>query len=180
MSSKKENKRLYHSKGDLAYTIVKAGISAVPIVGGPATELFSAIITPPLSRRRDAWIESIAEGLERLVQKVDGFRIEDLAENKSFITIVMHASQIAIRNHQGEKLEALRNAILNSALVNPIEDDLQLIFLKFIDDLTPWHFRILEFLNLQIVPTKRLGRTLLNNFQNPILIVRSDFSRTCR
>ena len=131
--------------GDVAYTLAKAGLSSIPVIGGPAKELFSAIIAPPLSKRRDKWIESIATGLKTLEEKVDSFRIEDLSNNNMFVTTVMHASQAAIRNHQEEKLEALRNAVLNSALPNSIEEDYQLMFVDLIDTFTPWHLRILKF-----------------------------------
>ena len=59
----------------------------------------------------------------------------------------MHASQSAIRNHQKEKMEALRNAVLNAALPNAPDDDLQLMFLDFVDTFTTWHLRILRFYN---------------------------------
>lgn len=62
-----------------------------------------------------------------------------------FITTVMHASQTAIRNYQEEKLEALRNAVLNASLPNPPEEDIQLMFLNFVDALTTWHLRLLKF-----------------------------------
>lgn len=130
---------------DWAHTVVKAGISSIPIVGGAATELFSAIVTPPLSKRRDEWIESIGEGLKRLEAKFEGFKAEDLSQDEMFITTVMHATQAAIRNHQEDKKEALRNAVLNAAVRSAPEEDLQLIFLNFIDSLAPWHIRILRF-----------------------------------
>ena len=133
--------------GDAAHTVVKAGLSAIPVVGGPAAELFSAIVIPPLSKRRDEWVVSIAEELKGLEKRVEGFKLKELSENETFITTVTHATQAAIRNHQEEKLEALRNAVLNSALPNPPDEDLQLMFLSFIDVLTSWHLRILKFLD---------------------------------
>ncbi|MBZ5668115.1 MAG: hypothetical protein LAO04_00065 [Acidobacteriia bacterium] len=132
--------------GDIAHTVVKAGLSAIPIVGGPAAELFSALLAPPLAKRRDNWVRSIAEGLEELEEKVSGFTVDSLRENEAFVTAVMHASQAAVRNHHQEKLEALRNAVLNVASGNAPDEDLQLMFLNFIDTLTPWHLRILRFL----------------------------------
>jgi hypothetical protein len=54
MGIKEKPKR---SKADIALTITKAGISGIPVVGGSAAELFSLIIVPPLSKRRDEWIE---------------------------------------------------------------------------------------------------------------------------
>ena len=129
---------------DVAYTLAKVGLSAIPIFGGPATEILSAVITPPLARRRDAWLESIARCLKELEEKFDGFTIESLAQNEEFITTFIQASQIAIRNHKEEKLEALRNAVLNSALPTAPEEDLQTMFLSLIDVMTPRHLKILE------------------------------------
>jgi hypothetical protein len=131
--------------GDVGHTIVRAGLSAIPIVGGPAAELFSAIITPPLVRRRDAWVQSIAEGLHGLEKKIGNFSMESLATNEVFTTAVMHATQAALRDHRHEKLEALRNAVLNVAAGNAPSDDLQLMFLEFIDGATSWHIRLLSF-----------------------------------
>lgn len=133
------------NKSDIAHRIVKAGLSAIPLAGGPMAELFNAIISPPLAKRRDKWIESIAEGLRKLEEEIDGFKIENLQNNEMFITTVMHASQAAIRNHQKEKLEALRNAVFNAASPNAPEEDLQLMFLNWIDELTPWYLRVLTF-----------------------------------
>jgi len=142
-----EKDKLQPTSKDWIHTLTKAGLSAIPVVGGPAAELFSAIIIPPLSKRRDEWIESIAEGLKQLQDKYAGFNIEDLQQNETFITTAMHATQAAIRNHQKEKKEALRNAVLNSALPNDPDGDIQLIFIQLVDSITPWHLRILKHIN---------------------------------
>ena len=131
--------------GDIAHSTAKAGLSQIPFAGGAAAELFALVIAPPLEKRRDEWMASIADELQSLEEKVEGFKLEDLSENDVFITTVLHASQIALRNHQQEKLEALRNAVLNSAMPNPPDEDLQLIWLNYIDDMTTWHLRILSF-----------------------------------
>ena len=34
--------------GDYAHTTAKAALSALPVVGGPAAELFALVIAPPL------------------------------------------------------------------------------------------------------------------------------------
>ena len=123
----------------------KALISAVPWIGGPAAEIFAAVITQPLSKRKDEWILSIATGLISLKEKVDGFSIESLSQDENFVTTVMHASQVAVRNHHKEKLKALRNAVLNAATTSSKEDNLNLMFIRYIDELTPHHFRVLKF-----------------------------------
>lgn len=142
-----ELKKPKKSASDVVHAVIKAGISSIPIAGAPAAEIFALIVTPPLERRRDEWIESIGEGLKELAQKKEGFKIEDLTENDTFITTITHASQAAIRNHQKEKLEALRNGVLNAALPNAPEEDLQLMFLDFVDSFTTYHLAILKFLD---------------------------------
>lgn len=69
--------------GDAAHTLGRALLSLIPVAGGPAVELFSTVITPPLSKRRDEWIISIVRGLKALEAKVEGFTIESLAESEA-------------------------------------------------------------------------------------------------
>ncbi len=133
------------TKVDTAHTLVKAGISAIPVIGGPAAELFSLVIVPPLERRRVEWMNSVAQRLMELEKKVDGFKVENLRDNQLFVTVVVHATVVALRNHQKEKLEALQNAVVNCALRINIEEDLQLMFLDLIDSLTPLHLRIITY-----------------------------------
>lgn len=83
------------------------------------------------------WLEKLAEIVTELQQQVDGLTPETLAANDVFVTVAMQASQVAIRNHQNEKIKALRNAVLNVGLPNPPEEDEQLIFVRLVDQLTP-------------------------------------------
>jgi len=73
------------------------------------------------------------------------------------VTVAMQATQIALRNHQEAKLEALRNAVLNAALPNPPQEDEQMIFLRLIDQLTPWHLRVLSVLDEPVRWMERHG-----------------------
>ena len=142
MSSNK--KRPKRNGKDVVHTIAKSGLSALPILGGPASELFSLVITPSLEKRRDEWIESIAKGLKELEEQVEGFKIENLKNNDAFVSVVMQASQAAIRTHQKEKLEALRNAVLNSALPDSPEENIKLIFISLVNSSTPLHLSVLN------------------------------------
>jgi len=132
------------SKGDIVHTVVKAAASAIPIAGGPAVVIFEEVFRKPIEARRQKWLEMLAEAVEELKSKVENLENKDLSENESFISAVMQASQVAQRTHQDEKLEALRNAIQNAALPHAPDEDLQLVFLRFVDELTPWHLRILD------------------------------------
>ncbi len=78
-------------------------------------------------------------------ERTEGFDINKLGENEQFVTAATNAMQSALRTHQEVKRTALRNAVLNSALGSALSDDVQLIFLAYIDDLTPSHLDILQF-----------------------------------
>ncbi|PWR72560.1 hypothetical protein [Methanospirillum lacunae] len=60
MSEKKDIREdLAPSYGDYAHAGVKAGLSFVPVIGGPISEFFSMVIAPPLEKRRDEWMTTI-------------------------------------------------------------------------------------------------------------------------
>jgi len=88
-------------------------------------------------------MERVAEGLTKLEK--DGINLESLRDNEQFVSIVLHATQIALRTHQEAKLQALRNAILNVAQGKAPDEALQFIFLNLVDAFTEWHVRILKY-----------------------------------
>ena len=95
------------SAGDRVHSVARVAIAQLPILGGPASELFANVVTPPLERRRVDWMNDVADRLDRLEQTVDGFSVASLTEDDDFVTAITTASQIAIRNHREEKLGAL-------------------------------------------------------------------------
>lgn len=130
------------TKGDAAHAIARAGLSAIPVAGGAAVELFSAIVQPPLDKRRLAWMESVGERLKRLEQS--GLDLDALRDNESFISTMMHVSQLALKTHREEKLEMLRNVIANAALGQTPEEAIEQMFLGLIDALSELQVRILK------------------------------------
>jgi hypothetical protein len=149
------------TKGDIARDVGRAAVSLVPVVGGPAQVVFENVFTAPLEKRKQAWLEQLAIAVEELQARIKDLTPEKLAENEVFVTVTMQASQIALRNHQQSKLDALRNAVVNSALPNSPEENEQLIFLRLVDQLTPLHVRVLSLLN---DPASWMA---VNNMQNP-------------
>jgi hypothetical protein len=126
--------------GDVLYAITKGTISSIPVFGGLGAELLELALASPLSKRRDEWMESIARRLDSVQAKLDS-----LAKDPAFVTTVLRATQIAIRNHAEEKLEALRNAVINTAAGRAPEDDRSTLFLNLVESFTPTHLRILKF-----------------------------------
>lgn len=85
--------------GEILQAAAKAGLSAIPIAGGPLAELLGLVIAPKLNERRDKWLESIAERLVKLEEKDKEFKIENLIKNETFTTAFAYAMTIAVRNH---------------------------------------------------------------------------------
>jgi hypothetical protein len=148
------------SSGDVAHSVVKSGLSAIPVLGGAAVELFQNVVQPPLEKRRSEWMAQVGEKLQELEDK--GLDLETLQENEQFISAAMYASQLALRTHKKEKLEALRNAVVNIATGQAPEEAMQHIFLNFVDTLTELHVKILKLFQ---APTPPPGMSMggLNN-----------------
>jgi hypothetical protein len=134
--------------------LARVAISAVPYVGGPAKELFNFVITPPLEKRLAEWMNETADRITEIEENAKDFKKENLKENQMFLTAVMHATSIALRNHQKEKLQALQNAVLNTARGIDLQEDLQLLFLNLVDSFTTLHLRILRFLDDPRLPAE--------------------------
>ncbi len=128
---------------DGAHTAVKSVLGAIPVAGSAAIETFCLFVQPPLLKRQQQWMSDVGEAIHELQNK--GISIKDLQNNDEFIDIVLMANQSAMRTSQKEKLEALRNAVLNSALENSPDISQQQMFLNYIDSFTVWHVKFLCF-----------------------------------
>lgn len=138
------------SSGDVAHAIAKAGLSALPVVGGPAVELFQLLIQPPLEKRREAWMAEVGKKLQELESR--GLDLTNLQTNEEFVSAVMQATQVAMRTHKAEKLAALRNAIGNIATGQAPDETVQHLLLSFIDSLSEMHLRILKVFHAPLPP----------------------------
>lgn len=143
---------------DYADSTVRALVSAIPTLGGPAIRLMDIVITPPLEQRRVNWLNDLARRLEELQETIEGFTVEALAENDEFVTAFTTATLIAVRNHDEEKLAALRSAVVNVALRTEADVERQSVFLSLVDYLTPAHIRLLRFFQAPLAFVARSGR----------------------
>lgn len=132
---------------DAAHQIGRAIASISPVAPGPLQVLFENLLGPSLEKRRWEWAEELTDVVNELKSEMEDLTPEKLAANEVFITVILQATQIALRNHQEEKLVALRNAVANSARPNAPSDDEQLAFLRLVDSLTPWGIRLLMYLH---------------------------------
>jgi hypothetical protein len=165
--------------GDTAHLVTKGVLSIVP----GASELFEFFVKPPLEDRLEEWMENVAEVLRDLAENKN-YDLEELQQNQEFITIVAQATQIAIRNHQKYKIKSLRNVISNSIVYTDIRGDLKLLFIRYIDELTPTHLKLLNFFieNETAIVTITSYPDLYELFNNqyPQTISKSEFRLMCQ
>jgi hypothetical protein len=130
---------------EIAERTVEALLNAVPLAGGTLAVVFVAAAGHKLRRRRDEWFRELAEVVEQLSQR--GLDPETLADNDLFVDAVVSTTRVIEHTHQEEKIEALRNAVLNSVAADAPDADTQAIFLNLLDRYTPSHLRLLALIN---------------------------------
>lgn len=130
--------------GDTAYAVVRAGIGAVPLVGGPALELLARLFSSPIERRRESWFEEVHAAIVDLQTR--GVDVSALKANGDFCDLVLDATGAAMRTHREEKRRALRNAITNAGLRGTAGETKSRVFLRLIDELDVHHLLLLQLL----------------------------------
>jgi len=134
------------NNSDKVHTAIKALTNLIPIAGGTITEIFNALVIPPIEKRKQKWMEDVVTELKILEERQTGI-IEQLVNNEEFISLLMSASVNAYKTHLKEKHEKLRNVLFNS-IESEIIFDLKQVFLNFVDELTLPHLDILEFIDV--------------------------------
>ncbi|GAA4740612.1 hypothetical protein GCM10023328_22240 [Modestobacter marinus] len=128
--------------------VVEAAASVVPLVGGPVGVALAMTMGWAYNKRMQAWLQDVAEAITELQDTIEGWPpFQDLAEDEVFVDAVVHASRAAQATHQDEKLNALRNGVLNSLGPDAPDVDEQARFFRLVDQLTPSHLRLLTFLD---------------------------------
>jgi len=131
---------------DYGHNAIKAGLNTIPLAGGALAIVFETVFSSPIERRKEEWLIQLESAVEEICTKISDITPEKLSQHELFISAYLQASNIAIRTHQKEKIEALINAVKNSVIDTTLDETKKLIFIRLIDDMTPLHFSILNFL----------------------------------
>lgn len=129
---------------DYAVSVAKAGTLVFPFLGAGVT-LFDLITTPLRTKRLSDWLEQLRLRINELSQTFATLTPARLAEDEAFNVAFSQAAQAVLRTHQKEKLDALRNAVVNVALGHEANADRQTQFLTFVDRFTAAHLTLLRF-----------------------------------
>jgi hypothetical protein len=131
------------TKSDKGYNLIKGAIGCIPSVGSLVVGFLDSFIAPPATERMRNFLENLVGELEEVKSKNELVNFE----NPVFQTTFMQACQIAVRTHKEQKLEALRNIVINSSIPQAVEDDILAMFLNWIDGFTALHISTLKHLH---------------------------------
>jgi hypothetical protein len=124
---------------------LKAGLSTMlPVVGPLIAESFGGLVSYRNQQVTADWMCKLQARLDQLADAADNLR--DPAKADEVCAAIVAAAQAAIRTHQEEKREALRLAVLNVATSGIEGADERTVFVRFIDELTPTHLRMLRLI----------------------------------
>ena len=110
-------------------------------------DLIDSVFRGLTERRREIWNQRLEEAFAEIREKLDLGDADRILGSDQFLTVVSEATLIACRNHDEDKLKALKYAIVNAALPGGPDELLQMMFLRLIDNLTPVHLVTLVLLN---------------------------------
>ena len=128
---------------EVVETAVAGAAGSIPIVGSVLAAGLTFALTMAHNRRMDAWFDSVAERIDALEDRPSW---EALAEDDAFVDVVVEASRVAAGSAQ-EESAALRNAVVNTIRGVEPDEDLRATFLRYVDELTPTHLALLEFMS---------------------------------
>ncbi|KTD41856.1 hypothetical protein [Legionella parisiensis] len=130
---------------DKAAKLIKAGIDSVVPGGAIATEFLLSLFKMPYQTRSEEWQKELTDAINKIQES--GIDIEQLQKNEEFIDILFQSIPLGLKHHQKEKKQALKNAIIHSALGEAPDFSIQQVFLNCIDTFTIWHIKILILFN---------------------------------
>ncbi len=141
------------TKGDKLYKTLEIGTQAVSsLLPEPVLQagisctlafLFS-YLGNPMEKRRNEWIQQIDQALAILESKFSDLE-QRISNNENVLSVIIAASQMAMKTHNKNKLKALQNIIVNTIMHPNYEEYKIQMFLSMVDGFTEWHIRILDY-----------------------------------
>ncbi|MDF4202247.1 hypothetical protein PXD56_04745 [Maribacter sp. SA7] len=131
------------NKKEISYTLLKASIASIPIIGGAASEILPLILKNPIEKRKEFWMQEVGEKLKSL-EKSNSIKLTELSKKEIFIDTVIRISTEALKTSEQEKLKYFKNALINTAILENLDISEVNIFTRFISEFTIWHIQILN------------------------------------
>ncbi len=100
------------TKSDHAIAIIKAGVSAIPYIGGSIASLIGDYVPSATQRSIETAIEMLKQKLEQLAERIDA----DAVNKDEFAELFKSAYLSIVRTQQRRKLNAAANLLANILL----------------------------------------------------------------
>lgn len=130
---------------EVAVALIKLTTEMIPWVGKVIAEVGNVYLNP-LERRKQRWIHEVSVALEEIHQRFN-LLPEELEKSERFVSFLYQATLTSLKNHQQEKINALRAALISSADPKNTSDDLIFQFFRYIDELSITHILLLRCLD---------------------------------
>ncbi|MEM9670655.1 MAG: hypothetical protein AAF950_17195 [Pseudomonadota bacterium] len=116
----------------------KAAGTLVPVIGSALVELYS-------HHRNASFLERMNAFYLRLGQAVTDLENwkEELTEREAYKSTLIEAADLSTKTDNEVKLEALKNAVINSALMTSLDEYKRTIFMDLIRRYSPFHLKLL-------------------------------------
>ncbi|MEO5826825.1 MAG: hypothetical protein ABIR59_13125 [Gemmatimonadales bacterium] len=132
------------SEDDAVFTAMRVALSLAS--AGVAGELFSLLVRAPFDKRMEEWCQYIEDCIRSLYAR--DRTIEAHLQSDEFVSVLLTATQSAVRTHKRAKRELLGNAVQASITGSSLPTDMQLLFIRFVDELTLTHIMIFAQIRL--------------------------------
>jgi len=163
-------------KSDLIREFVEEAVSTFIPGGGFAVKIIQKISVPKMEQRQERWETEVTDAINKLYSILGESELTKRAQEEDFLSILLQAYPIMMKNHQADKINYIKNAIINSVIDNENIFDLKTSMFILIDELSIIHFYLLFFYKENL---SRLNsyEHLYEGFENtyPNLINKSEF-----
>jgi hypothetical protein len=150
---------------------IEAVAAAVPFAGGVLSVKYAQAFRRADERRYAVWQQQVTEALEVLMKRVDGLSEDALMESDEFVDALATANRIAERSSAEEKRRALQNVLVNIGEGRAPDRDKRSIFLRYVDELTPSHMVLLDFMGDPVAYLDRAGLSWPNVYMGGLMSV---------
>jgi len=139
-------------KTELIDKALSGGLSSFPFVGGIVGAFYQHYIEAPFSKRKLNWERELVDVVNELASRVDALTDDDV-----LLDAMINATNVAQTTSRQEKIQSLRNGILNSVAPGAPTADEQARFFRLVGELTPSHIVVLRFLEHPGAALERSG-----------------------
>lgn len=129
-------------KQDHITNVIKAGLSAIPVIGGPLSSLIGDYIPKKKEERLLNFVRELTTKLEEYAQSINA----EYVKTDEFAYLFEECMKGVLSNYQEQKVVCFKGIIVNS-LRHDLKKEQKEYYLHLVNSLTDLHLRILAITN---------------------------------